>query len=106
MAGRGGTGWLEGIDTRGLRSSVAGRVQGFDPREVMDEVELRRVPRLVPLALAASREAMAMARVELDAGDVAGQRRIGVALGTGGGGLAFVEEQYRAFFLEDKGSLF
>src|SRR6266566_3126438 len=28
------------------------------------------------------------------------------ALGTGGGGLAFVEDQYRTFFTEGKGSLF
>jgi 3-oxoacyl-[acyl-carrier-protein] synthase II len=94
------------IDTTGLRSSVAARVRDFDPATVLDGPELRRVPRLIPFALAASREAMRQAGVAFDAGDVEGQRQMGVALGTGGGGLAFVEEQYRTFFTQGTGSLF
>ena len=47
-----------------------------------------------------------MARLSVAADDVEEQQKIGVALGTGGGGMAFVEEQYRAFFLEGKGSLY
>lgn len=106
IAGRSGIGWLEGITTTGLKSSVAAQVRDFDSASVLDPVELRRVPRMIPLALAASREALAMARFNPDAQDIEAQRKIGVALGTGGGGLAFVEEQYRAFFIEGKGSLF
>lgn len=105
-AGRSGVGWLNGIPTTGLKTSVAAQVRDFDPASVMDAVELRRVPRMIPLALAASREALAMARFSPAAHDVETQRCMGVALGTGGGGLAFVEEQYRAFFTEGKGSLF
>ncbi|MGB7157995.1 MAG: beta-ketoacyl-[acyl-carrier-protein] synthase family protein, partial [Tepidisphaeraceae bacterium] len=59
-----------------------------------------------PMAIAAAREAMRQAGIALDPDDVAAQREIGVSLGTGGGGLAFVEEQYREFFLHGKGSLF
>jgi 3-oxoacyl-[acyl-carrier-protein] synthase II len=106
IEGRSGVGRLEGINTAGLKSSVAAQVRDFDPLSVMDAVELRRVPRMIPLALAASREALAGAGIELAADDVEAQRRIGCALGTGGGGLAFVEEQYRTFFTEGKGSLF
>ncbi|HEY7115291.1 MAG TPA: beta-ketoacyl-[acyl-carrier-protein] synthase family protein [Tepidisphaeraceae bacterium] len=106
IEGRSGVVRLQGIDTTGLKSSVAAQVLDFDPASVMDPVELRRVPRMVPMALAASREALTMARIELAADDVERQREIGVSLGTGGGGLAFVEEQYRTFFTEGKGSLF
>jgi 3-oxoacyl-[acyl-carrier-protein] synthase II len=49
---------------------------------------------------------MRQACVELAEDDIEGQRQIGCSLGTGGGGLAFVEEQYRTFFTEGKGSLF
>src|SRR5207248_7357424 len=56
--------------------------------------------------VAASRGGVARAGWILAAGDVAGQGAIGCSLGTGGGGLAFVEEQYKTFFLEGKGSLF
>jgi len=106
IVGQSGIGRLQGIDTKGLKSSVAAQVLDFDPLTVMESAELRRVPRMVPLALAASKEAMASAKLEFAPDDIEGQRTIGCALGTGGGGLAFVEDQYRTFFLEDKGSLY
>jgi 3-oxoacyl-[acyl-carrier-protein] synthase II len=105
-AGRSGVVPLQRIETAGLKSSVAAQVVDFDPTSAMQPGELRRVPRMVPLALAASREALAQARIEPADDDVEAQRKVGVSLGTGGGGLAFVEEQYRTFFTEGKGSLF
>ena len=72
----------------------------------MDPVEARRVPRMVHLGLAASREAIEGARLNIDPDDIDAQREIGVALGTGGGGMAFVEEQYREYFTAGKPSLF
>ncbi|HSI35377.1 MAG: beta-ketoacyl synthase [Phycisphaerae bacterium] len=97
---------LRDLDLTRLRSSVAAQVlpEHFDVSAVLDPVELRRVPRMIPLALAASREAITSANLALD--DLDAQRQIGVALGTGGGGLAFVEEQYRQFFQDGKPSLF
>jgi 3-oxoacyl-[acyl-carrier-protein] synthase II len=106
IAGKSGVVRLQGIDTTGLKSSVAAQVLDFDPLSVMEVAEIRRVPRMIPMALAASREAMRQARVEFAEDDIEGQRQIGCSLGTGGGGLAFVEEQYRTFFTEGKGSLF
>ena len=106
IAGRSGIVRLQGIDTTGLKSSSAAQVLDFDPLSVMEVAELRRVPRMIPMAMAASREAMRQARLEIADDDIESQREIGCALGTGGGGLAFVEEQYRTFFLEGKGSLF
>jgi 3-oxoacyl-[acyl-carrier-protein] synthase II len=106
VEGKSGIVRLAGIDTEGLKTTAAAQVLDFDPLTAMDAVELRRVPRMVPMALAASREALAGARIELDPNDIEAQRQIGCALGTGGGGLAFVEDQYRTFFTEGKGSLF
>jgi 3-oxoacyl-[acyl-carrier-protein] synthase II len=81
-----------------MKTSAAGQVLGFEPASFMEPPEVRRVPRMVPLALAASREAMGHAKLEIPPDDFERQREIGVALGTGGGGLAFVEEQYRQWF--------
>jgi 3-oxoacyl-[acyl-carrier-protein] synthase II len=106
LAGTSGIDWLSGIDTAGLRSSVAAQAKGFDPLKVLDSAEARRVPRMIPMALQASREALTQAGISLAADDIAAQREIGVSLGTGGGGLAFVEEQYRTFFTEGTGSLY
>ena len=106
MDGRSGVDWLRGIETNGLRSSVAAQANDFDPLIVMDAAEARRVPRMIPMALQASREALAQAGINFDLDDIQSQRNMGVALGTGGGGLAFVEEQYRTFFTEGTGSLY
>ncbi len=105
-AGRSGISWIEGFDTTGLRSSVAAVVKDFDPLSAISSVDARRVPRMIPMAIAACHEAMTMAGLKIDPQNIEQQRETGVALGTGGGGLAFVEEQYKAFFLEGKGSLF
>jgi 3-oxoacyl-[acyl-carrier-protein] synthase II len=97
---------LGGVDCTKLKSSAAAQVVGFDPHTVMDAVDARRVPRMVHLALAASREALESARFEIDPQNLEQQREIGVSLGTGGGGLAFVEEQYRTWFTHGTASLF
>jgi 3-oxoacyl-[acyl-carrier-protein] synthase II len=105
-AGKSGISKLEGVRSDGLKSWAAAHVRDFDPTAILDPAESRRVPRMVPMALAASREAMEMARLQFEDGDVETQRKIGVSLGTGGGGMAFVEDQYREYFQRGKGSLF
>src|SRR3954471_18095975 len=104
VAGRSGLSFHE-LDAPHLKTTAVGRVRGFDPTTVMDASEARRVPRMIPMALAASREALEMAGVAFAPDDFEAQRKMGVSLGTGGGGLAFVEEQYKTFFAEGKGSL-
>jgi 3-oxoacyl-[acyl-carrier-protein] synthase II len=95
------------IDSTGLKSTVAAAAHEFDPAGVMEPAELRRVPRMIPMALYASREAMAQAKLLAGAKiEPRLARSMGVSLGTGGGGLAFVEDQYRTFFTQGTGSLF
>ncbi|MEO6435331.1 MAG: beta-ketoacyl-[acyl-carrier-protein] synthase family protein [Tepidisphaeraceae bacterium] len=106
LAGRSGIAAPQGIDTASLRTSAVAKVREFDPASAMDATEVRRVPRMVPMAIAASREALEMADLRIDPDDIDRQRTIGVALGTGGGGMAFVEEQYKSYFAEGKPSLF
>jgi 3-oxoacyl-[acyl-carrier-protein] synthase II len=106
LDGRSGVRWLNGVDQTGLRSLVAAQALDFDPLKVLEAAEARRVPRMIPMALQASREAMQQAGIEFADDDIQGQRKMGVALGTGGGGLAFVEEQYRHFFTEGTPSLY
>lgn len=93
-------------DAPHLKSTAAAQALDFDPRTVMEHSEARRVPRMIPMALAASREAIANAGIPFAPDDIASQRTMGVSLGTGGGGLAFVEEQYRTWFTEGKGSVY
>lgn len=109
------------IDTAGLRSTVAAAVHDFNPSHLYDPAELRRIPRMVPLALEASRQALLQSGLlaanlpndQRPTGSAVGlpmdkcaARAIGVSLGTGGGGLAFVEDQYKSFFTQGTGSLY
>jgi len=106
VEGRSGIKRLEPFDGTPLKTNAVAAVDAFDPESVLDPAEARRVPRMVPMALAAAREALQQADLHIDEGDLDAQRQIGVALGTGGGGLAFVEQQYETFFREGKGSLY
>lgn len=105
IAGRSGISALQ-WDAPHLKSTAAAQVLNYDSSSVMDHSEARRVPRMIPMALQASREAIAMAGVAFAPDDIAAQQTMGVSLGTGGGGLAFVEEQYRTWFTEGKGSVY
>ncbi|MEM8758240.1 MAG: beta-ketoacyl-[acyl-carrier-protein] synthase family protein [Planctomycetota bacterium] len=86
--GESGVGPL-GFDHELMRSSVAARCDGFDPCSVLPAAEAARLPRLVPMALAACREALG--RVGPVEGE--GARRFGLVLGTGAGGIDFTLDQ-------------
>jgi 3-oxoacyl-[acyl-carrier-protein] synthase II len=84
-----------------MKSTVAARCLDFDPLSAMNEGDCRRLPRMVPMALAAAREAMTQAG--LPTGDSLGidiSRRIGLILGTGAGGIDFTLDQFNAHHLE------
>src|SRR4051812_34805965 len=70
LAGHSGLSRITGIDLAPIRSRVAAQVHDFDPLTAMDAAEVRRVPRMVPMALAASREALAMSGIRIDPDDL------------------------------------
>jgi 3-oxoacyl-[acyl-carrier-protein] synthase II len=108
--GKSGIRGIEGFSTEGLKSFAAAQVRDLDVTTVMDSGELRRVPRMVPLSLHAAREAISQSGVDawINAGTdpIQRQRDIGVALGTGGGGLVYVEEQCEKLFTGGNVSLY
>ncbi len=85
-------------DTCRVNTHFAASVVDFDPTSAMEARDVRRVPRMVPFAVAATREAIEMSGLPLSATNIDLSRNVGVSLGTGGGGLHFVEAQYKAFF--------
>lgn len=89
---------IEEFDTSALYSRVAGTIRGLDLTKAMDARQLRLVSRTVPLAILAAREAMEDAALPPAGLDLATRRQIGVLLGTGGGGIQFVEELYGYYY--------
>lgn len=78
---------------------IAAEVRDFNWEAELNPKDRKHVARTVPLALAAAREALADAGV--NAGDLTldERREIGVEIGTGGGGLAFTEQQYEYWYI-------
>ncbi len=96
--GRSATRRVTLFDPGDLPCQVAAEVPDFDPAVHLPREELSRVGRIVPLALAAAREAFAAAG--LDPGTFTPQERqgIGVILGSGAGAIDFAERQYEAYY--------
>jgi 3-oxoacyl-[acyl-carrier-protein] synthase II len=105
-AGRSGVRTLPFTHPR-LRSRAAAMVwpDAFDPAAAMSPADLERLPRQVPMALAAAREALAQAGLGNVAEDTHTARRTGLILGTGGGGIDFTIDQMDAMHSERKPSL-
>jgi 3-oxoacyl-[acyl-carrier-protein] synthase II len=100
-AGRSGVKRITAFDVSHLPTRIAGIVDGFEPSDVMSANDLKHVPRVVPMALAASTEAIADAGLRPAEMELEERRRFAVVVGSGGAGLEFIEKQFRQYYLED-----
>jgi 3-oxoacyl-[acyl-carrier-protein] synthase II len=96
--GRSGIDTIASFDPESLSCRIAGEVKNFQPENYLSPRELKRVGRVVPLAIAATKEALQVARVCLQETSLEDKRSWGVVLGSGGGAPDFIEEQYRLYF--------
>jgi 3-oxoacyl-[acyl-carrier-protein] synthase II len=92
LEGRSGIGPITQIDATGYPTRIAGEVKGFEPSEYMDRKEARRMERFSHFAVAASREALGDARLDIDRTD---PEQVGVLIGTAIGGLSATEQTVR-----------
>lgn len=85
------------FDTTGYSTRFAGMVYDFDPSEILDKKEARRMSRFIQFAIVAAHEAITDSGIEIDDPD----GRVGVIFGSGIGGLEIMEEQHSK--LEESG---
>src|SRR5690606_81588 len=64
-SGRSGIRHIEHFDASDLDVKIAGEVPGFEPKEFIDAKMVRRMDRFAQFAVAASREALADANLEI-----------------------------------------
>jgi 3-oxoacyl-[acyl-carrier-protein] synthase II len=95
LAGKSGVKRISRFDPCCLPVKIAGEIPDFDELAWVDARERKHVSRVVPLAMAASAEALQDAGLEHSAMNLDEQRQIGIILGSGGGAQEFSEEQYR-----------
>ncbi len=100
-AGRSGLGPVTLFNPEILKSRVVAEAKDFHPESYLREEDLKRVPRVVPMGLAAAREAFEDSGLPVRDFSLEEQRRVGVVLGTGAGGIDFAEAQYAHFFNRD-----
>jgi 3-oxoacyl-[acyl-carrier-protein] synthase II len=95
--GRSGIRGITQFDASNLPCRIAGEVD-FDPAAWVDAKNLRHVSRVVPMAIAATDEALRDAQLDPRSLDIQTRRNIGVMLGSGGGAVEFSERMYELWF--------
>jgi 3-oxoacyl-[acyl-carrier-protein] synthase II len=89
---------IESFDVSDSPVKIAAQVRDFDWEAQLGPKDRKHVPRTVPLALAAAREALEDAAITPAEMSLEERQKIGVVLGTGGGGLPFVEDHYAIWY--------
>ena len=98
LAGKSGVKRITRFNVSDLPVQIAGEITDFNELAWIDARERKHVSRAVPLAIAASTEALGDAGIDWDSMSLSERRDIGVMLGSGGGAQEFSEEQYRHYF--------
>ena len=94
LRGASGIGRITTFDPRGLETTIAGEVKGFDPELYVEKKQARRLDRFAQFAVAATTQALAQAELNPHDGSVDPQR-IGVIIGSGIGGIMTLSEQWQ-----------
>ena len=98
LDGKSGVKLITRFDASDLEVKIAGEIQDFNELDWMEARERKHVSRSVPLAIAASTEALADAGIDPAKLSLDEQREIGVVLGTGGGAHDFSDHQYTLYY--------
>jgi 3-oxoacyl-[acyl-carrier-protein] synthase II len=99
VSGKSGVRRITAFDPSSFPVQIAAEVPSFDWEAQLNPKDRKHVARTVPLALAAAREAVEDARLSPQDMPLEERRAFGVELGTGGGGLAFTEQQYEYWYV-------
>ena len=94
LAGRSGIGLVTHFDVSSFPVRIAGNVKGFDPARYIPAKDVKKMDPFVHYGMAAAIQAIEDAGLEVTE---ANAERIGVAIGSGIGGLPGIERGYAAY---------
>ncbi|MGH8751954.1 MAG: beta-ketoacyl-ACP synthase II [Burkholderiales bacterium] len=94
VAGKSGISRITRFDPAAFASQMAGEVKGFNPENYLSPKEVRRMDTFIHYGMAAGIEAIKDAGLEITPQNA---ERIGVNIGSGIGGLPFIEETHSTF---------
>ncbi|MFA4906285.1 MAG: beta-ketoacyl-ACP synthase II [Candidatus Margulisiibacteriota bacterium] len=98
IAGQSGAGRITRFDPAAYTCRIAAEIANFEPEKFMDRKEALKLVRFIQLAVAAAKLAVEDAGLKIDQTNA---DRIGVLIGSGIGGIDFLEQQ--AHILKEKG---
>jgi len=99
--GRSGVSRIRGFDVSDYPTRIAAQVHDFHPETVLAGRDVKHVPRVTALALAAAEEAMEDAGIDFENLTLEERRAFAVVIGSGSGGIEFAESQFRQYYLGD-----
>jgi len=88
--GKNGVGKITHFDATNFPAKIAAEVKNFDPTLYLEKKDARRLAMVIQFAVAAAKMAVSDAKMEITPDNAA---RIGVIIGSGIGGIGFLEEQ-------------
>jgi 3-oxoacyl-[acyl-carrier-protein] synthase II len=94
LAGKSGIGPITSFDVSAFTTRIGGSVKNFEPADYMSAKEARKMDPFVHYGVAAGMQALADSGLEVSE---ANADRIGVAIGSGIGGLVGIEKGHQAY---------
>ncbi|TPV59787.1 beta-ketoacyl-ACP synthase II [Aestuariibacter sp. GS-14] len=91
LAGESGIGEITHFDCSDYSTRFAGQINDFDPQEYIDKKEAKKMDRFIQLGIAAGKQALADSGLAITADNA---HRVGVAIGSGIGGLEQIEQNH------------
>ncbi|MCX7711046.1 MAG: beta-ketoacyl-ACP synthase II [Clostridia bacterium] len=98
--GKCGISTVERFDVSNYPTKIAAEIKNFDPTQFIDKKEAKRMDRYTQYALAATKMAVEMSKIDLEAID---KDRAGVIVGSGIGGIETFEDQCNTLFEKGPG---
>jgi 3-oxoacyl-[acyl-carrier-protein] synthase II len=94
LAGKSGIATITNFDTEGFSVQFAGQIKGFDVKQYLSIKEAKKMDTFIHYGIAAGTQAIKDANLEITE---ANAERIGVAIGSGIGGLPGIEKGHNAY---------
>lgn len=96
LEGKSGVKKISGFDASSFPTQIAAEITGFDPGDLIDKKQARRVDKFIAYTIVAGKKALMSAGISLERLDRIDKERAGVIIGSGMGGMERFHEGVEA----------